>query len=115
MSSTASRCPIASYLSATNEEHKAGHSADAIQARHICEVVKVIADVVLQEADASHLPSRLQEFGTISNIQKPGGSLPFSRLVDKQLPSLLHCKACSRVICCAAVLENTCKGSMKES
>ena len=92
MSNPASRCPAASYLSATNEEHKAGHSTDAIQTRHIREVVKVIADVVLQEADASHLPSRLQEFGTISNIQKEaGGSLPILRLVDKQLPSLLHC------------------------
>ena len=51
---------MSANLCASYEENKAGHSADAVEARHIREVVKVIADVVLQEPHAGHLTPRLQ-------------------------------------------------------
>ena len=51
---------MSANLCASYEENKAGHSADAVEARHIREVVKVITDVVLQEPHAGHLTPRLQ-------------------------------------------------------
>ncbi len=48
------------HLGTTNEEDEAGHRAHAIQARHIRQVIKVVANVVLQKARACQLPLRLR-------------------------------------------------------
>ena len=47
------------HLRAAHQEQEAGHGLDAVEGGHVGEVVKVVADVVLQEAHARALPARL--------------------------------------------------------
>lgn len=47
-------------LGASNEEHEAGHSADAVQPSDVREVIEIIPDVVLQEPCPCQLSLRLQ-------------------------------------------------------
>ena len=53
-------CTKCAHLSTSYEEHKARYGSDAVQARHIRKVIKVVSDVVLEESHACHLAPRLQ-------------------------------------------------------
>ncbi len=48
-----------SHLRAADKKHEARNSSDSVERRNVREIVKVVADVVLQESHSRLLPVRL--------------------------------------------------------